>query len=242
MTTLEAIRDHLAPFVAPLSVAISGVGAGTSLMTAKANATELFSHLQPIFQNVSPVQAGQDGDLPEALYRLAELGTTEWSGVEVSHVSKFDVSVREHGGTSTYKAMTERVDQLDIALKGVAGFEIVDAAEGYDDIRTAYRTDLAIDICRPLADVIVIELTQDTIDEGFLGKGCTAQSYLHSYAVVHHAVSYTALSDLRDLTADYLNNYRPEHANPLMARSGEAMPTAGGLFAWVDIYTLELTQ
>lgn len=233
MTTLATIVDHLTASVTGHTV--SAPVPGNSLMKNKENAMALFTALSSMFpaKQVSPLHAQQDGALPEALYGLAEVGATDYAGVEVSHVSAFHVSVR----ATTYKQLTEKVDEIEAYLQNQAGYDVVDSAEAYDDLRTAYRADLAIDICRPTADVVVIELSNQIIGNGFMGKNCTDADYQTAYAVVHHAVDNDALTTLRALTEAELHNYRPTDHNAMILQGGEMLPAAGGLCAWVNTYT-----
>lgn len=237
MSILSDLLSYLNPLIAPYST--STPVPSQALIQAQANGLKLFNTLQPIVPT-SPLQSNQDRELPEALYRKSNIGSTQWGGMETAHVSTFEVSVR----AETYKELTSLVDQIDAAFQGVDGLDAVDSGDAYDDHRKAYRSDLEIEICTPIADVMVIEFSVETTDEGMWN--CPQIRHDYSFAVIIHAKDYDAVEDLRDDIQMHIAAYQPTVPMGTVSKfklaSGEILPTAGGLFGWVDTYQLSVTS
>lgn len=234
MSTLTQLQTALGtiPVLEPASVSVPLMAATFS--------RDLRALMLPHFTEgqVYPETAGENRQLPDAVYQIGNSGVRQFQGLPIAHSTTFLVVIR----ADTYASMVELADAVGNTLEAAAGFDVMDMASDYEPDQLCYRVALEIEVSRALGgtasdarSVLLLPGVCAAHEPAY--DNCRSQKVLCQQLVVLHAASVADLQALRlQVQTALLGWQRPDAYAPYQYLKGQPLETGGGLVAWVETY------
>lgn len=201
----------------------------------------LYNLLRPLIpgERVSPDMASEP-TFPYCVYSVSDAGTDDYRGVTVAHSVLFGVSLRD----TNRAALAELAVAVANQLHAQTGVAILGRASAYEQERQCYVMAMEVVTSIPVGfDVTAVQpfavLTLPTKERGINPQSdhCGMQTIEREHHVIIYAATQAGLEQQRHTLHQLLHWKKlPDAFRPLEFSRGEAIPAAGGLLAWVDVW------